>query len=157
MGKLCTSTRMLALGNAVLPIALSIASLTFLAFGSIFVAPFWLADGVTFLVSAILAWPAKIFWTRGDTRYVACSVAVCGVAAFSILMGVAFLIAAVILLTEEMNPIARTSYGRTGDSFIVCSCVSVTLNTLSLVHFIRLARTPLRDESTKGVAPSNDP
>lgn len=135
MGCLACSTKVILCLTAV-------SSLVFLTVGAIFVAPFWLFDGASFLVTSILGYLATKHASQSDSSAVNtyATAAKC-VAGVSIPIELGFLITAVVLWHDEMNPVHRTSYGRDGDSFFFCSLYSSTLNLFVALHYSGLERT----------------
>ena len=140
---LCSDTVMLSI--------VAVSSLVFLTVGCIFVAPYWLYDGASFLLAFVLGLLAcwGTCWgnvpgesmeepdsTDRDTNSYA--TATWCVAAFSILVDIGFMITALMLWNEEMNPFHWSSYGRDGNSFFFCSMYSAICNTFLVFHFRNL-------------------
>merc|ERR1711907_863721 len=141
-------------GNKPMLSIMVVSSLVFLATGAAFFAPYWLFDGTSFMLSSILGYLAV---QQGSSNGYA--TATCSVAAISVLVEVGFLIAALILWNEEMNPIHRTSYGEKGNSFFFCSLYSSILNVFVVFHFknlegpIQSPETPSSTHEKKLVTP----
>eukprot|EP00658_Telonema_sp_P-2_P006205 TRINITY_DN12370_c0_g1_i1.p1 TRINITY_DN12370_c0_g1~~TRINITY_DN12370_c0_g1_i1.p1 ORF type:complete len:181 (-),score=33.16 TRINITY_DN12370_c0_g1_i1:352-894(-) len=139
MGCECRDTVILAI--------MGLSSLVFLAVGAIFVAPYWLFDGTSFLCSTILGVMAVKAMENGEVsdkntedsttnhKTKVLATATCGVAAVSILVEVGFMVTAIILWKDEMNPYHRTSYGKDGNSFFFCSLYSSICNLFVVRHF----------------------
>lgn len=141
--------------NSVLLGIMALSSLVFLVLGAVFVAPYWLFDGTSFLGSTILGYlavrsadqsvdgPAET--NSGMSRNYA--TATCFLAGASILVEVGFMIAAGVLWNQVMNPYHRTSYGRDGNSFFFCSLYSSICNLFVVRHFRAIRNRTTSDSS----------
>ena len=117
------------------------SALVFIVVGAIFLAPFWLFDGTSFLITSCVGRVAIQKWNQGEKYAGKYAKATYTVALISILVEVCFMIAAVYLWSKEMNPWHRTSYGRDGDSFFFCSLYSSSCNVCVVLHFRKMCHT----------------
>merc|ERR1712086_98308 len=138
-GPLCSDTVMLSI--------VAVSSLVFLTVGCIFVAPYWLYDGASFLLAFVLGLLASRGNVQGESTVEPDSTerdtnsyatATWCVAAFSILVDIGFMVTALMLWNEEMNPFHWSSYGRDGNSFFFCSMYRAICNTFLVFHFRNL-------------------
>lgn len=110
------------------------ASVIFIISGCVTFAPYWIFDGISFLISGSLATRAVLKSSSNATF------ATIVVAAISIPIELGFLIAAIILFDKQMNPFSTMSYGEKGNSFIICSITSASINTFAVIHFRKVYR-----------------
>jgi len=146
-------------GHWTLLTVMAVSAAVFMIMGGIFVAPYWLFDGVSFLCSGILGRFAIRNWQRseqGDSSAAPVALtysrAVVCVAACSIVIEISFLVAALLLWKKEMNPLHRTSYGENGSSFFFCSMYSSILNCFVVAHFLKLGRAEAEGKSSPSPA-----
>jgi hypothetical protein len=111
-----------------------LGSLIFLIAGILAVAPYWLFDAVSLLVGGSLG--AYSFF-KSNTK--TALVLICW-ALFSACVQLGFLIIALILFNQRMNPFARFAripLGDKGSSFVFCSIASGSINTSAAIFFNR--------------------
>merc|ERR1712216_558757 len=138
----------IACGNAILPALTGISAIVFLGMGIPFAAPYWLYDGISFLLCCIVGYMAVRNWKHLQqgmsdvSTYVAYSRTTFCIAMVSVFIEIGFLATALLLWNQQMNPINTSSYGRDGSSFFFCSLYSSTTNVFVARHFFKLSRTP---------------
>ena len=134
-----------SVGTSTLPKLTGVAALAFLVLGSVFTAPYWLYDGTSFALTCALTTLAVRRWRGGAKKaggnrpHVVFCRGACIVAVVSFTVAVAFLVTAVVLWNDEMNPVARGSYARDGSSFFFCSLFSASTNAWVAIHFWRFS------------------
>lgn len=115
----------LSFRNAKMLVLVAVSAVLFLVFGGYAIAPYWLFDGASFLVSATLGYKATVWLATAQLQCVhlgsaeaACvlakryATATCCVAGLSVVCEIGFLGAAIMLYDEEMNPVARVRLQR---------------------------------------------
>ena len=129
--------------NRALPILLAISSLVFLVMGGVFVAPYWLADGVAFAITCVLSTLAIRSRQECEEALTARALALCRATyctgSLFVLVDIGFVITAGILWNRTMNPFAWTDYGRNGSSFLFCSLYSAIVNSFVVYYFCKLS------------------
>jgi len=114
----------------------AVSSLAFLLSGFIFLAPYWMYDGLSFLAITVIG---VLAWREHDglmekTSGVDKALVTCVVSAVSIVLELGFLVAAIILWDRVMNPWYWNAYGKKGNSFVFCSTWSIILNSFVITN-----------------------
>lgn len=131
------ASRRLRARDVVLLLATFAGALLFLLGGITKHAPYWLFDGLTFLVTFSLA--CYVFFNiRADAvsqaRVRKVQGAIWRAAIFYMIVECGFLIAAVVLLHRTMNPFSA-EYPRKGSAFVWCSVSSIAINLYVVAVF----------------------
>jgi hypothetical protein len=121
-----------------------LGSLIFLIAGIVAVAPYWLFDAVSLLVGGSLG-AYSFFKSNTNTALV-----LIYWASFSACVQLGFLVTALILFNQRMNPFARILLGDKGSSFVFCSIASGSINTSAAIFFNRFRAKRQRVEQSRG-------
>ena len=142
-------------GNKPLLVTTTIGATIFVLSGFIFLAPYWMFDGISFTITSIIGWiafmelsqyqkylanPEGVMLAKKQPSNFKATVVYC-IAAVSIPVEFVFAVCAIIYWDHVMNPWWWNEYGKNGSSFFFCSCFSMITNTFVVIHFRHMSQS----------------